>query len=338
MTQDYKIFELGRVELQRGEVLNNAQLAYQTYGELNEAGDNVVVMPTFYTGTHLRNEGFFGSGRALDPARHFIVSINMFGNALSSSPSNAVSPQNGSGFPKVTLWDNVKCQHALLTQQLGVKRIALVTGWSMAACQSFQWGAQYPDMVDAILPFCGSARTSPHNFVFLEGIKAALQADQNFNNGDYEQQPERGLRAFARVYAGWAFSQTFYREELFRQLGFETVEDLLVDWEIDHVENWDANNLLAKLWAWQQGDISNNELYGKDFERALGAISARAIVMPCSDDLYFPPEDSEIEVRHMPCAELQVYHSPWGHCVASPGNDAGFHGALDKAITELLQS
>jgi len=332
----FQIYSLGDVTLQSGEVLRDAKLAYSTHGTLNATGDNVVVMPTFYTGTNTRNEVFFGPGRALDPERHFIVSINLFGNGRSSSPSNTPAPQDGPRFPNITYFDNVACQHRLLTEHLGVEKIALVVGWSMAAAQSFQWGAQYPDMVRAILPFCGSAKTSPHNFVFLEGVKAALQADSAYNNGDYEAQPEKGLKAFGVVYAGWAFSQTFYREGLYKQCGFDSIEALLKDWEDDHYQNWDANDLLAKLWTWQRGDISANDLYGGDFVKALGSIKARAIVMPCKQDLYFPPEDSVIEVSHMKNAELRVYDSPFGHCAPSPGNDAGFTAALDQAIGELL--
>jgi len=336
MTQDFDVFELGDVALQSGATLASAFLAYKTYGTLNAGQDNVVVLPTFYTGTHYRNEGFFGAGRAIDPARHFIVSVNLFGNGLSSSPSNAAPPHDGPRFPHVTLWDNVFCQHRLLTERLGVKRIALVAGWSMAALQSYQWAAQYPDMVDAIVPFCGSARASPHNIVFLEGVKAALQADAAWMDGDYTEQPEKGLRAFGRVYAGWAFSQAFYRDRLHRQLGFETFEDLLVDWEDDHVANWDANNLIAKIWTWQHGDISDNALYGGDFEKALGAIKARCIVIPCTTDLYFPPEDNQLEVAHMRNGECRSFASPWGHCVANPGNVPEFERFLDQAIAEAL--
>lgn len=334
---DHKVFCLDNVELQSGVVLPQMKLAYQTYGELNTARDNVIILPTFYTGTHLRNENFFGPGRAMDPARHFIVSVNMFGNAYSSSPSNTPPPFDGPRFPRVTLYDNIACQHRLLTEELGVRRIALVAGWSMAGCQAYQWAAQFPDMVQAIVPFCASARTSPHNIVFLEGVQAALQADAQWNGGDYDSQPERGLRAFGRVYAGWAFSQTFYRDGLYQKLGFETIEELLVDWENDHVNNWDANNLLTKLHTWKNGDISKNELYHGGFHAALGAIKARAILIPCTTDLYFPPEDNEIEARYMPNAEFRPYESPWGHCVASPGNDPEFGRFLDRAITEVLQ-
>ncbi len=334
--EDYDIFEVEAFTLQCGDVLRKAILAYKTYGTLNEAGDNVVVLPTFYTGSHYRNEGFFGPGRAIDPARHFVVSINLMGNGLSSSPSNTPPPHDGPRFPDVTLWDNIACQYRLLTERLGVNKIALVTGWSMAGCQSYQWAAQYPDFVDAALPFCASAKTSPHNQVFLEGIKAALQADAAWNGGDYDAQPEKGLRAFGRVYAGWAFSQTFYREGLYRRQGFGTIEDVLVDWEEDHVQNWDANDLLAKLSTWKHGDIGNNPLYGGDFKKALGSIKARSILIPCTTDLYFPPEDNEIEVRHMPNADLRPFDSPWGHCVASPGNEPEFARVLDSCISELL--
>ena len=336
MIDSYRIFDLGDFPLLSGEVLRDAGLAYQTYGTLSPERDNVIVLPTFYTGTNSRNEGFFGPGRAIDPARHFIVSPNLFGNGRSSSPSNTPAPQDGPRFPLVQMWDNIAAQHRLIHDHLGIDRIALVAGWSMAGCQSYQWAAQYPNMVDAILPFCASARTSPHNFVFLDGVKAALCADQTWAGGDYDSPPVAGLKAFGRVYAGWAFSQTFYRDHLFRQLGFDTIEDLLRDWEVDHVEGWDANNLLAKLATWQAGDISAGPLYDGDFKAALGAIKARAILMPCTQDLYFPPEDNEIEARYMPNAEFRPYESPWGHCAANPGNDAGFELQLDASIVKLL--
>ena len=177
---DYEQFNLGDVTLLSGVILPSAKIAYKTYGRLNARGDNVILLPTFYTGTHKRNEGFFGSGRAIDPNKHFIVSVNMFGNGLSSSPNNTSAPYDGPRFPLITLWDNISSQHKLLTEHLKVKRLALVTGWSMAGCQAYQWAAQFPDIVNAILPFCSSAKTSPHNFVFLEGVKAALCADQNW--------------------------------------------------------------------------------------------------------------------------------------------------------------
>ena len=333
---NYKIYDLGNLKLLSGEVIKSARLAYKTYGTLNANGDNVVLLPTFYTGTHKRNEGFFGSGRAIDPNKHFIVSINMFGNGLSSSPNNTPSPHDGPRFPLVTLWDNVASQHKLLTEHLGIKVIALVAGWSMAGCQAYQWAAQFPNMVKSILPFCAAAKTSIHNHVFLEGVKAALVADKNWNNGDYKSPPIVGLKAFGRVYAGWAFSQDFFRKELFKKLGFKTAEELLKDWENDHVKNWDANNLLTKLKTWQTADISSGPLYNNDFKKALKSISAKTILMPCNQDLYFRTKDNEIEAKYINNASLRPIDSPFGHCAANPGNDKNFELQLDKNISELL--
>jgi len=334
---DYEKYELGTVSLLSGEKLDSAFLIYKTYGKLNKNKDNVVLLPTFYTGSHQRNEGFFGIGRAIDPEKHFVVSINMFGNGFSSSPSNTPAPQDGPRFPHISLWDNIACQYKLLTEHLDIDRIALVSGWSMAGCQAYQWAAQYPDFVDAILPFCASAKTSTHNYVFLEGVRAALCADQNWNNGDYDFPPVNGLKAFARVYAGWAFSQTFYRDSLFQEIGYETMEDLLIDWENDHVENWDANNLLAKLATWQASDISVGPLYNGNFKMALKSIRANTILMPCTQDLYFPPEDNAIEASYIMNAEIRPFDSPFGHCAANPGNDSGFEASLERAIGDLLE-
>ena len=119
---NFNIFELGNVKLLSGEILYSAKLAYKTYGLLNTKKDNVILLPTFYTGTHKRNEGFFGTNRAIDPNKHFIISINIFGNGLSSSPSNAQDSQRGSNFPTITMWDNIWCQHKLITQKFNIKK------------------------------------------------------------------------------------------------------------------------------------------------------------------------------------------------------------------------
>lgn len=334
---DYETFDLGDVALQKGATLRDAKLAYKTYGTLNARKDNVILQPTWYSGQHTDVEWTIGEGMALDPAHHFIIVPNMLGNGLSSSPSNTPPPYDRARFPNVTACDNVRLQHRLVTERFGIERIKLVTGWSMGALQTFHWGCLYPDMVERIVSTCGSAKCSRHNFVFLEGVKAALTADDAWNGGWYEAPPTKGLRAMARVYAGWGFSQTFYRIEEDLKLGFSSLEDFLIAfWEGFFIHK-DANNLLAMLWTWQNGDIGDNELYGGDFKKALGAIKAKAFVMPGRTDLYFPPEDSEIEVAHMPNAELRVFESSYGHFASSALNPADV-AFQNEAIKEILAS
>ena len=334
---DYEFFELGDVVLQCRKTLRAAKLAYKTYGTLNAAKDNVIVYPTWFSGQHYENEWLIGAGKALDPGKYFIIVPNMLGNGLSTSPSNAAAPYNKVRFPNITAYDNVRLQHRLVTEKFGIRTLKLVTGWSMGALQTYHWAALYPDMVERILPFQGSAKCSRHNFVFLEGAKAALMADAAFNDGWYEAAPAKGLRAFGRVYAGWGFSQTFYRNNLdLNHMGFASLEDFLVGFWEGLFLSRDANNLLAMLWTWQNGDISANEVFKGDFVAALGAIRAKAIVMPASTDLYFPPEDNAFEVQNMPNAELRVVDTVWGHFAGGPGTSPADIEVLDAALKELL--
>ncbi len=186
---DYATFELGDFVLQHGATLRGARLIYKTHGTLNEDRSNMVVYPTRFGGRHTDNEWLIGEGTALDPARYFIVVPNMLGNGLSSSPSNTPPPYDRARFPRATIQDNIAVQHLLVTERFGVEKIALVVRYSMGAQQTFQWAASHPAMVERILSFCGSARTSPHNFDFLEGVKAALTADTAFRAGWTNHRP-----------------------------------------------------------------------------------------------------------------------------------------------------
>jgi homoserine O-acetyltransferase/O-succinyltransferase len=152
----FETFEAPNFLLQKGGILPTARLAYATRGALNNARDNAVLVPTWYTGTHDDTETFMlGENRALDPKKYFIILTNLLANGLSSSPSNSPAPVEHGRFPKVTIHDNVRLQHKLITEKLGIERLHLVTGFSMGACQTFQWAAQFPDMVRAACPIAG---------------------------------------------------------------------------------------------------------------------------------------------------------------------------------------
>ena len=336
---DYDVFELGDVRLSTGQTLRAAKLAYKTYGTLNEDKSNAIVYPTWYSGQHQDNEWLIGEGMALDPSKYFIIVPNMLGNGLSSSPSNTPAPHDGARFPKVTFYDQVEQQHRLVTERFGIEKLALVTGWSMGAGQTYQWAVSYPDMVERALPFCGSSKTSEHNIVFLEAVKYAIYTDAAWQDGMYASEPVKGLRAVGRVYAGWGLSQAFYWQKLYAQDPFDyaSLEDFLVGfWEGFFLAK-DANNLLAMAWTWQNGNVGNTPGFDGDHERALASIKAKMIVMPGEKDLYFPPEDEEYAVGHIPGAELRVIPGVWGHFAGGGVNpvDTAF---INAALTDLLGS
>ncbi len=332
------VFEAGNVVLQSGITLRGAKLVYKTYGTLAADKSNVIVYPTSYSAQHTDIEWLIGRDRILDPSRYFIVVPNMFTNGLSTSPSNVAPPFDRGRFPLITSYDNVKLQQILLKSVLGIDRIKLVYGWSMGAQQAYHWASMFPDQVERACMVCGSARTSPHNFVFLEGVKAALTTDPAWQDGWFATQPLRGLRAMGRIYAGWALSQTFFRQEMWRQLGASSLEDFLISgWEGNFLRR-NANDLLAQLLTWQAGDISANERFKGDLGAALGAIRAKTLVMPGSHDLYFQVDDNALEVPQIAQARLLPIPSVWGHRAGNPASCKEDERFIAAAVQELLAS
>jgi homoserine O-acetyltransferase len=328
------VFSLGEVVLQCGLTLPDARIAYKTYGELDSARENAVVMPTFFGGQHDDTELMMAAGRALDPAKFFIVVPDLLGNGLSSSPSNTPPPFDGPSFPGITVYDNVRCQHRLVTEHLGIDRLRLVVGFSMGAQAAYHWAALYPDMVDAVAPICGSAKTSAHNALLLRGARLALTSAADFDQGRYTRPPARALQAFARVYTSLVLCSQFYRRREYAKLGLASPDDAMCFFE-RFFRQRDANDLLAGLWTWEHADISANGLYNGDLDAALNATKARAIVMPSTTDFLFQVYDSEAEVAAMPNAELRPIDSSWGH-VAGFGANPPDNDVVDAALRTLL--
>jgi homoserine O-acetyltransferase len=333
---DYLIFDAGNVLLTSGRTFPAMKIAYKTFGTLNADKSNVIVYPTSFSAQHYDLEWLVRPGGALDPAEYFIVIPNLFGNGLSSSPSNTPWPLVGDRYPNVTYYDAVRVQQRLLAEVFGIGRVKLVYGWSMGAMQAYHWATAFPDLVERIAVVCGSARCAPHNAVFLEGVRAALTADPAYVNGAFTAMPVRGYRAMGRVYAGWALSQEFYREEVWRQIGFSSLEDFLVrSWEASYARRA-PEDLLAQLWTWQNGDISAHPNFNGDLTAALASIKARVLLMPGDHDLYFRVEDNRRELSHLQSAELKPIPSIWGHRAGNPFQCPADAAFIESAVKALL--
>jgi homoserine O-acetyltransferase/O-succinyltransferase len=327
---------LKNFELQCGAVLPEAWVVYQTYGELAGDRSNVILYPTSYGAQHSDIDWLIRPDGILDPSRWFIIIVNMFGNGLSSSPSNCGEcglSEQGFWF---THWDNVRAQDQLLKEIFGIDRLALVYGWSMGAQQAYHWACLHPERVDRIIALCGTARTTDHNKIFLQSLRYALTADPAWNGDCFEGIPDRGYRAFARIYASWAASQAFYREGWHRRLGYDSVEDY-VDraWEPAYRKR-DPHNLVAMIDTWLRCDVGNNPIYEGDYEKALASIQARTLVMPATTDLYFTPEDCQSEASKIPGAEYRPIPSIWGHRAGNPYQNPEDEAFIRAAVQEWL--
>jgi homoserine O-acetyltransferase/O-succinyltransferase len=335
MVVNAQTFGLTNFELQCGKILPQAEIVYQTYGELNGDRSNAILYPTSYGAQHTDIDWLIRPDGILDPTRWFIIIPNMFGNGLSTSPSNNPACGLAPGF-WFTHIDNIRAQAQLLTQVFGIEEIALIYGWSMGAQQAYHWGALFPERVRRIVAVCGTAKTTEHNQIFLESLNSALTTDKTWTGQRFEGLPEQGFRTFARIYASWAASQAFYREKLYLQLGYKSLDDYLWrGWEQSYRKR-DPHNLLAMLDTWLHCDISNNPTYRGNLDRALATIQAKTLVMPSQTDLYFTPEDCAAEATKIPDAKCLPILSIWGHRAGNPYQNQADAEFIRNAVKELL--
>ena len=311
-------FIIHNFKTESGVVLPEAHIVFGTYGKLNAAGDNVILLPSHYMAKRDGYEWLIGtpaSGMALDPAKLFLVTTELFGNGSSSSPSNTPEPFHGPRFPVMTIRDNVNAVHQLLTEELHVKHLRAVIGFSMGAQQALQWAVSFPTYMDHIVATSGTAKTYGHGIVRNESLIAAINADQTFNHGDYKAEPEKGIEAFNLVWTAWLFSQEWWHKELWREDAKPgtTFQQTIDQFRTHFIDGADANDLILQLRTWNSNDVGATPGFNGNVEAALKSIKAPVLYMPSATDLYFPVTDAKYEAQFIPHVSLTPIPSLWGH-------------------------
>jgi homoserine O-acetyltransferase len=329
-------FVIDNFKTESGVTLPKARIVYGTYGKLNAARDNAVLLPSHYMATHHGYEWLIGPDRALDTGKLFLVATELFGNGYSSSPSNTPEPFHGPRFPVTTIRDNVDAVHRLLAEELKVTHVRAVIGFSMGAQQAFQWAVSYPDFADRIVATAGTAKTWPHGVVRLEGQIAALTADPAFNGGDYTAPPRKGIEAYGMVWLGWLYSQEWWRREMWKiNAPDRTLEQEIENRRRTFFANNDANDMILQARTWQRHNVGTSPGFNGDVERALRSITVPVLYMPSETDLYFPLGDARFEAQFIRRVSLVPIPSLWGHPAGAGGNPAD-RAFLNETISRFL--
>lgn len=270
----------------------------------------------------------------------------MLGNGESSSPSN--DPTFPSDY-SLRYQDNINAQYTLLTKYLGLKSLEAVIGFSMGGQQAYYWAVMHgsssssssstePFLKSAVV-ICGSAKTSGHNYAFLEGPISALEASYDYEQGKYKAKgvhPSQGLRAFGRAYAAWLTSAEWFRQELWREwLGVSSLKEWLYPAPGNGpFESWDAEDLLTLARQWQASDVGAVGGNG-DYRKALEGVTARVLVMPSMTDQYFDWKDGEEEMKFLKRGVWMPIPTVWGHIAGGGANPVDVKW-MDGKIGEFL--
>jgi homoserine O-acetyltransferase len=353
------------LRLDCGRMLHPIRMAYETYGTLSAARDNVILVchalsgdahaagfsaspPDESTRDGFRAEerdagrgrglgwwdGMIGPGKAFDTDRFFVVSSNLLGGCRGTTGPSSIDPATGrpygSDFPVITVADMVRAERALLTQ-LGITRLAAVSGGSLGGMQALEWAVLYGDDVDAIIPIASTHALNPQGVAWNAIARNAIMADPDWQGGHYYgtgRAPVAGMGVARMVGHITYLSAEALRDKFGRRLQYaDDIRHTLTDPEFEvesylrhqaaaFVRRFDANTYLYTSRALTYFDLAR-QYGGGSLAAALGNVSARTLLIAFSSDWLYPPSGSEelaAALRANGCdVELQIVDAPYGH-------------------------
>lgn len=307
---------LGELALESGEAILDYRQSYVTHGELDREKANGILICASLTGNHHRLDFLIGPGKALDPARWFVVATDPIGNGLSTSPSTSAR-QPRMRFPRFTLRDMVRAQHRLLTEVLGVQRLHAVVGASMGGMQALQWAVSFPRFMERIVAMTPMAKSTPWTKRVTETARACLMADAAWTGDGFDAVPERGWRAYHGLMS----------------LATRTPASL---GEAQRAIEFDAHDYLYQSWAYDAHDVGTSPGFDGDTRAALASIRARALLLAPPLDLLNPAECAREAARDIPNARFVEIPSLHGHQAATRTDEADV-AFLNRTIGAFLE-
>ncbi len=304
-----------------GGVLPSVRVAYRTWGTLNECKDNVVLVCQALTGSADADgwwEGMFSQGGAFDESVDFMICSNVLGSCYGTTGPTSLNPLTGRhygpDFPLITIRDMVEVQRLLLAG-LGIDRVKLVVGASLGGMQVLEWGALYPDIVQALMPMGASGRHSAWCIAQSEAQRQAIYADRDWNDGWYTDVhlPARGLAA-ARMMAMCSYrSFENFQARFGREYHHGTIfkaESYLHHQGRKLVERFDANTYITLTKAMDMHDLARGRGV---YEDVLRSIQLPVEILSINSDVLYPKEEQEELARFMPKSNILYLDEPYGH-------------------------
>ncbi|MDT9546770.1 MAG: homoserine O-acetyltransferase [Chlorobium sp.] len=304
-----------------GSVLPEVEIAYRTWGTLNAARDNVVLVCHALTGSADVDAwwpGLFSAGGAFDASVDFIICSNVLGSCYGTTGPLSLNPETGRhygpDFPAITIRDMVHLQHRLL-QHLKVSRIKLAVGASLGGMQVLEWGALYPEMVQGLMPMGISGRHSAWCIAQSEAQRQAIAADRNWNDGWYElSAPPAGGLSAARMMAMCTYrSFENFQDRFGRRVGDDglfNAESYMRYQGMKLVDRFDANTYITLTRAMDMHDLGRGR---SSYEEVLGGMTLPVEILSITTDLLYPKEEQEELQQKLPNARILYLDEPYGH-------------------------
>jgi homoserine O-acetyltransferase/O-succinyltransferase len=301
---DQQMAQLGKCKLESGQVIENCEVGFRTFGKLDAARDNAVLMPTWLYGRSSDLVSLFGDGSApqhlVDSSRFFGIAIDALGDGISSSPSNSKT-QHGTAFPAFTVRDMVAAEYRVVTEVLRLHHLHAVVGLSMGGEQTFVWSVEHPDFFDRAVPILGTPRLTSYDLQVKRIMVETILADPAYLNGNYKEEPPLKL---ANLFGNLVVTSPELRNQV-------TPRDKLDQFfaQAEAPQSIDANDRLWQLRAIMTQDVIGNRTLAETVRVAKPKFM---IIVSAEDHLVNPQPaldwaaaaGSAVYVSHGTCAHL----------------------------------
>ncbi|HET7214563.1 MAG TPA: alpha/beta fold hydrolase [Terriglobia bacterium] len=275
--QQAQYASLGNFQLENGQVIQGLRIGYRTIGKLNSQKSNIVVFPTWFTGTTRQLVDLVGPGKLVDSSKYYVILMDALGDGITSSPSNSKA-QPRMKFPEFNIRDMVKSEHELLTRRLGIHHVHAVIGISMGGMQTFQWMVSYPDFMDEAIPIVGSPQMTSYDLLLWTAELHAIENSGDWDHGNYTSPPTGAMDTAADIHS-MNVTTPDYRVRQTSHAGFGR---FLAETQASTLKLFDANDWVRQLQAMMADDVSKP--FGGSMEKAAAAVHARVLVVPSIQD------------------------------------------------------
>ena len=311
--------KIGDLPLEIGETIKDCQVEYRIVGAANADKSNVILWPTWFSGTTQDLLVHVGPGKLVDSTKYQVVLVGALANGASSSPSNS-SQQPRVRFPAVSIRDMVNSQHRLLTRVLHLSHVHAVIGISMGGMQAFQWGLAYPEFMERLVPIAGSPRLAPYDLLLWQTNLDAVEQDPAYAGGNYSTQPVLGV---VQLLADLSLTTpgNYNREQ--------TREKVATTHAALAPPRFDANDRVYQLRAMMSHDIS--KAFARSMPAAAKALKTKLLVVVNAHDAMVTPAPA-LEFAKLARAPTLILQGDCGHRAPACEEET-----IAKRLTDFLK-
>ncbi len=276
--QQEGVYTIPSYKFEAGPQLENVKIGYVTYGKLNDAKSNAVLLvPGTSSGRHWADD-YVGPGKMYDTDKYFFIGVDVIGGGNSTQPGDGL----GVDFPRYTIRDMVRTEYELVTKGLGLTGLLAVAGPSMGSFQGVEWGINYPTFMKGLVLIVPAARSDPHFYAIVDAVVGMITLDPAYRDGRYDQNPTEGIKRAGMIYFPWLFS-----DEYLQMLKTpDQYQAALMAFGTGWSKVWDANALRIRYEASRNHDASAP--FGGDMKAALGRVQAKTLLLTSQTDRTIP--------------------------------------------------